>query len=56
VSPSGRGQEPQDIAHDALPLIGLKEKLRVRGAIEDDQFLGLGRSLVLCPDAWQGDL
>ena len=39
--------------HDPLRLIGLKEELRVRGALQDDQIFGFGRFFVLRPDGWQ---
>jgi len=34
-------EESQDLAHDAIALIGLEKKLSVRGTIHNDQFLRL---------------
>src|SRR5215831_4801911 len=44
---SRRGKEPEDLAHDPLSLIGLKQELRVRRAVDDDQLLWLRGSLIL---------
>jgi hypothetical protein len=40
-----------DLRHDAVSLVGLKEKLRVGGAVYDQQFLGLWRFLEPATDA-----
>ncbi len=40
-----RGEEAEDLAHHAIGLIGLEEKLSVRRAIQNDQLLWF-RSLV----------
>ncbi len=45
-SRAGRGgslrfQKAQDLAHDAVSLIRLKKILRMRRAIQNDEFLGL---------------
>src|SRR5260370_17767925 len=44
---SRRGEESQNLAHDALSLIRLEQELCVRGAVDDDQLFRIGRLLVL---------
>lgn len=47
------GEEAEDLAHHALRLIGVEQELRVRGAFEDDPFLGAGGLLVGRPNPGQ---
>lgn len=42
------GKEAQNLAHHAISLVGWEQELRVRGAIENDEFLRVGGFLVLC--------
>src|SRR5580700_107515 len=44
-------EESQDLAHDAIALIGLEKKLSVRGTIQNDQFLRLRSFFVLRTNA-----
>ena len=44
-------EETQDFAHDAIALLGLEKKLRVRGAFQDDQLLRLRSLFVLRTNA-----
>jgi hypothetical protein len=49
-SNSWLGEESQDLVHEALALIGVKEKLRVGGAFEEHEFFGFWCSIELCLD------
>ncbi len=43
----GFGKEPQDLAHQPLPLVGFENVLSVRGALEDHQLFRIGGPLKL---------
>lgn len=55
LGPSLCREEAEYIAHHAVALIGLEQKLSVRGAVENDELLRLRGFLILCAnsgEAW----
>jgi len=49
----GGGEESQNLVHDTSTLVGLEQKLRVRGAIQNDQFFRSWSVFVLSANAWK---
>lgn len=50
---SSRREEAQDFLHDPLSLIGLKEELRMRGAIKNNHLFGFTCLCILRPNLRQ---